>query len=105
LTALGLGLAFGGYLFWSYGFAMVKGFTFSISDLVLPSHRAATIATIIAGAPSQANIGGPQTSVVGSGSGSSASGGVPINEPGNVAQGASPTQLGQPSQTGRPTPV
>jgi hypothetical protein len=55
LTALGLGLAWGGYLIFTYGYVLIRGYSgLSLSDLVLPTHRTTALAAIAAGPASQA---------------------------------------------------
>lgn len=49
MTALGLGLAWGGYLIFTYGYTLVRGYSMTLSDLALPTHRQATLAAIIVG--------------------------------------------------------
>jgi hypothetical protein len=57
LTALGLGLLWGGYLLFTYGYVMVRGYPLTISDLALPTHRAAALAAIQAGPQKNATPG------------------------------------------------
>jgi len=50
LTALGLGLFWGGYLIFCYGYTTLRGYSMSLSDLALPTHRTTALASIVAGA-------------------------------------------------------
>lgn len=50
MTALGLGLFWGGYLIFCYGYTTLRGYQMTLSDLALPTHRPAALASITAGA-------------------------------------------------------
>ncbi len=56
MTALGLGLAWGGYLIFTYGYTTLRGYAMTFSDLALPTHRASALAAIQTG-PLVANAG------------------------------------------------
>ena len=64
MTALGLGLAWGGYLIFTYGYVLLRGYgQLSLSDLALPTHRVSALASIQAGP--QSNQGGSSSQASG----------------------------------------
>ncbi len=63
MTALGLGLWWGGYLFFTYGYVMIRGYQLTLSDLALPTHRATAIAMIQAGPPKASTSSAPGPTV------------------------------------------